>query len=147
MARWFMLVAGLAAISASVLASAEHDLRLARHQRDVAFAAERDRLARLDRHDTFLEAVSRGDELLMHTLVRTQFEAGTGLGADAGREREATFWAHLEPDPFARPAPPEPTSLLARIATDDRRRLWVIAIAGVLVLVGLLPSDAPYRSE
>ncbi|MEM7754734.1 MAG: hypothetical protein AAF297_03760 [Planctomycetota bacterium] len=150
--RWCFLAAGLAAIAAIVLVSAHHDLEHARHQRNLAFAAEHDHLARIDRHETFLNALAERDELLMHTLVRTQFDATTSLAAHprAGDElgtADATFWNHLEPEPVARPAPPEPRSLLASLATDDRRRLWVIAVAGVLVLIGLLPTTpAPYRS-
>lgn len=147
--RWCFLIAGLAGIAALVLVSAHHDLNQARHQRDLAFAAERDRLVRLARHDTFLDAVAQGDELLMNTLVRTQFDARTGLAEDSGDTTDATFWAHLEPDPSVRPTEPEPRSLLERVATDDRRRLWVIAVAGLLVLIGLLPTDAEgarYRS-
>lgn len=147
--RWCFLVAGLAGIAALVLVSAHHDLNQARHQRDLAFAAERDRLTRLARHDEFLDAVAEGDELLMNTLVRTQFDARTGLADDPGHAADATFWTHLEPEPVARPPEPRLRSLLERIATDDRRRLWVIAVAGLLVLIGLLPTDAEgarYRS-
>ena len=147
--RWLFLAAGLVAIAATVLVSAHHDLERARHQRDLAFAAEREQLARLDRHEAFLDAVRTQDPTAMHAVTLTQFDANAGLAPpspDPLAPRDATFWAHLEPDPVARPAPPEPRSFLARLATDDRRRLWVIAAASVLVLIGLLPTAPPYRS-
>jgi len=143
--RWLMLAAGLVSIAACVLASAHHDLALARHQRDLALLEERDRLARLDRHGAFLDAVERRDPMVMSTLVRTQFDARSGLarGLPGSLERDATFWAHLEPVPAARPTAPRPDTLLARLAVHDRMRLRVIAVAAVLVLIGLLPTGAP----
>ena len=35
----------------------------------------------------------------------------------------------------------EDASLLARLTTGERSRLWVLAIGSVLVLVGLLPPS------
>lgn len=162
LARWLLLFAGLAMISAIVLTSANDDLLVARAHRDAAIADERHRLERIRRHKQFLAAIRAEDPTLMRTLVQTQFHAGMGLspmpgGSGPDRERDATFWAHLEPPPphtpgrtatLARYGPftDRPDTLLVRLSTHERYRLWILAAASLCVLGGLLPAARNYRS-
>lgn len=150
-------------ISAVVLTSANDDLLVARAHRDAALADERHRLERIRRHEQFLIAIRAEDPTLMRTLVQTQFHAGMGLspmpgGSGPDRERDATFWAHLEPPPpqgsqsaaatLARYGPftDRPDTLLVRLSTHERYRLWILAAASLCVLGGLLPAARNYRS-
>ncbi len=160
LARWLLLFAGLAMIAAVILTSAHDDLLIARAHRDTALADERHRLERIHRHEQFLAAIRAEDPTLMRTLVQTQFHAGMGLspmpgGARPDHERDATFWAHLEPPPpeaptttLARYGPftGRPDTLLVRLSTHERYRLWILAAASLCVLGGLLPAARNYRS-
>ena len=53
----------------------------------------------------------------------------------------ASVFVSLEPPAIELPPFEEDASLLARLTTGERSRLWVLAIGSVLVLVGLLPPS------
>lgn len=151
---WLFLAASLALIGAVVLIPAQRDVAQARLVRDRALALEQHRLARLDRYEGFLAAVADKDPGLMRDLLATQLnqmpaEFGLITGPAYTRVPDASVFPALEPPPPVLPtanAQTNPTSLLGRWATNPRARLWLIALGGVGILIGMMPPARP-RTE
>jgi len=150
-AGWLLLLAGLALLAAALLIPAGDDLGDARWRRDRALAVERAVLDRLERHEVFLAALDRGDPALLEALGETQLNL-----VRAGREPvaigprtppAASLLASLEPPAPVLPERVQVRSILARWATDNTGRLWLIAGGAALVMVGLLPPSRPVTDE
>jgi hypothetical protein len=145
-ASWLFLIAGTALIAATLLIAAADDLAEANHQRRRALAAEAAHQERLERHAAFLDAVDRGEESVVRTLAATQLRmtaSGREPLALAGPTRvDASVFPGLEPPPMAAPSVRlRPDSLLGRLATGERSRLWLLAAGASMVFIGLLPRS------
>jgi hypothetical protein len=150
---WLFLMAGLALVAATVLIPAGNDLEDARWERNKALAIERHRVQRLERYGQYLAAVHRGDEDVMLSLVATQLnmspiERVPLMAVPDPLDTSASPFPALEPEPLVLPPKPRPDtapSLLTRLTTDDRHRLWLIAAGVVCILIGVLPPLARPR--
>lgn len=149
-AGWLFLLAGIALIASVVMIPASRDLRLALWRRDRVLMTEMHRLHRITRHETYLEALDKDDEMLAYQLAMTQLGLARpeaeiiGLG---GREpaANASVFVSLEPPPIELPGFTEIDSRLSRLSTNEQTRLWVLAGGAVLVLIGLLPPSITRR--
>lgn len=143
---WLFLGAGLLLMASGVLIPAGDDLARALWRRDRVLHAELHRLERLTRYEIYLDRVERRDPIVVQNLAQTQLgltPAGSAvvlLTAD-GEGPDASVFASLEPDPLVLPEAPTGSSLLARLATGERSRLWLLAASAMLVLIGLLPAS------
>jgi hypothetical protein len=131
-------------MAAGVLIPAQQDLERALWRRDRVLHAEMHRLHRLTRYETYLDALQRGDEAVVHHLALTQLgltPANTAvvLLTGEGDAQDASVFAALEPPPLVLPEARTLNSRLARLATGERSRLWLLAGASLLLLIGLLP--------
>ncbi len=144
---WLFLIAGLAMLVATVLISAQNDLRRIRWQRDRVLALEAQRSERIRIHAQFLQALERREPRLVRTLAAAQLSLVPTTSAVLGDPAaaaltDASVFPDLEPGPVALPEFVPVDTLLGRMATDESTRMWVIAASGVCVLVGLL---SPWR--
>ena len=144
-AGWLFLVSGLALAASAVLIPAQLDLERAEWRRDDAFAIEERRLVRIGKYASYLESLLAHDETLARALAKDQFntlpEGWRSVGyEDPGVLRSASPFAALEPDDHISVAQPAARSRLAKLATHERLRLWLIAGAGLCLLLGLLPG-------
>lgn len=151
-AGWCFLLAGLALGVSAALIPAYDAAARAQDVRDKALAVERRRLDRLDRYERYLEALESGDPRLVHTLAATQLglvpeSTETIDDAAAILRGGATILSELEPPPPAFDERPRPNSALRRLATDDSTRLWLLAAAGLLTIIGLLPRSEGTRAD
>jgi hypothetical protein len=153
---WLFLAAGLMAIGSAVLIPAAESLDEARHHRDVALTWEQERLDRLIVHEAYLASVRAREPATIAQLRAIQLNAYPvgmipieGETIDGGRASASVF-AMLEPKPRTPPAPPAWTvsrSHLARWATAERSRLWLLAGGALGVMLGLLPACTPGRAR
>ena len=151
---WLFLVAGLALLSATMLIPAVDSLNEARWLRDRARVFEEHRLQRIARHEEFLAALREQDPTLGLALAASQLNQITADRAPLeGDQLEqiaggASVFPALEPDPIALPPKPVMDSTLHRLVTGEKSRSWILAIAGVLILIGLLPASVnPVRKS
>ncbi|MAY74846.1 MAG: hypothetical protein CMJ31_09080 [Phycisphaerae bacterium] len=145
---WLFLVSGLALAAAIVLIPAGHDLEKAERERDRAIHVEDHARERLRRYQLSLDAVNRGDPIYTEQL---RFMLRGEGAPERDRLLPATSGTLTAFDPVVPMANVERgatrrtasrTSILERWAEDPRARLWVIAVAAILILVGLMPSAA-----
>jgi hypothetical protein len=148
-AGWPFLVCGIGILAATVLIPAQHDLEVVRWQRDRAVAIEQHRMDRLERYGTYLAALERKDETVVLSLAASQLNKSPvdriPLEARADLLRtSASVFPDLEPGPVQLPEKPmvtERSSILARWATDDTLRLWMLAAGMLCLLIGVLPAS------
>lgn len=145
-AGWLFLLPGLALLSATVLIPAYQDLLDARWSRDRAAVIEQNRLDRLNRYGTYLDALSREDPSVVKSLAASQLnmipESFEPLAPPKDPSNvPASVFPLLEPDPsvLAAAPPAREKSRLEIWSTSDRTRVWLIAAGGFCVLIGLLP--------
>lgn len=147
---WLFLIPGLIVLCATILIPALDDVADAKWRRDRVLAIEAHRLERLQNYIDYLDAVDRGDESVVLSLVATQLNMmpedviPINPPTDPGRT-SASIFPELEPTPILlRDAPPkQERSLLTRLATGERSRLWMIIGGAICVLIGLLPVATP----
>ncbi|MBL8764199.1 MAG: hypothetical protein JNM07_08010 [Phycisphaerae bacterium] len=150
---WLFLAAGTALLGATVLIPAWEDLELTRWKLAVARAVEQQRTERVGTYTEFLGALERGDETLVQSLAARQLgqvPEGYSLLTPEGAEsapRSASPFEGLEPGRIVLPRKPERTSVLAKWTSDDRTRLWLIAVGALSVLIGLLPPTVRRREQ
>lgn len=149
---WLFLIAGLAILAATVLLPARHDLALAEHRRDAAMAEVERREARITRYEAYLAALERGDPDLIRSLAAVQLnqipeDARLLPGTPAITMLDADPLPALEPVAMRALPVPEPRSRLERWAVDDRARLWMMLVGGLLMLVGVLPTASLARQS
>jgi hypothetical protein len=145
---WLFLMAGLTIVAATILIPAAAELDEARWQRNKAMAIQRHREARLERYGQYLAAVQRGDDDIVLSLLATQLNMSPAdrvplMPPDDPRRLSASPFPALEPDPMELPLRPlslEHPSLLTRLTTNDRDRLWLLAGGALCILIGVLPS-------
>ena len=145
---WLYLLAGLMLMAAGVLIPAKRDLDRALWRRDRALRVEMHRLERLTRYETYLGALMDRDETVIRQLASTQLglapaDAEVLMLVRGGEAENASVFGALEPPPPVLPEPHEVDSMLARLAGstgDNRPSLWLLAVASLLVLIGLLPA-------
>lgn len=141
-------MSGLVILSATVLMPAEDDLARARANRDRALALETHRSETLANHLAYLDGLTRGDETVLLSLAASQLNlapsdreviiAPVGGGSVSPLDRLGASYA---PPLVSMP----PDSVLHRLATDRRARLWLIAAGAMCVLYGLLPAASGSR--
>ncbi len=146
-AGWLFLIAGLAVLAATVLIPAQHDLDVARWQRDRAAAIETHRKTRLEHYGQYLRAVQGGDESVVLSLAAVELNKSPVDRVPLNPRRDPTnvsaaVFGQLEPE--ALDLPPMPvvsarSSILARWTIDEHTRLWLLAAGVLSVLIGLLP--------
>lgn len=148
-AGWLFLIAGVGILAATLIIPAQHDLDLARWQRDRAVAIEKHRMDRLERYGTYLAAVERADECVVMSLAASQLNKSPvdRIPLDARPDpglTSASVYPALEPPPIELPPKPgvsERSSLLARWTIADHTRLWLLAGGMLCVLIGVLPPS------
>lgn len=142
---WLFLLAGVALLGAVAMIPAQEELAYARWVRDRALTIEKHRQARLDRYEEFLSALDERDRTLILTLAAGQLNLIRSDRAPIpGTVRtavDASVFPALEPPPLKIAPFSRTRSTLARWATDDHTRVWVIGAGCFLVLVGLLPAS------
>lgn len=144
---WLFLLSGLALVAATALIPAAEDLADARWRRDRLLAMEDHALERLDRGERYLSALQRGDEVVERTLAAVhRGEVAPGRVRLAGQASptlgSADVLATIEPPPPPLPERPRVDSVLTRLATGSRARLWLIAAGMLCVMIGVLPPSA-----
>ncbi|MDX2116445.1 MAG: hypothetical protein SFZ24_12615 [Planctomycetota bacterium] len=148
---WLFIVAGAALLASTVLIPALDDLSEARFQRDRALAVEQYRKERLDNYAAYLDALRAGDPTLVQSLAASQLNLapdGKMVMLDASQPGlpRADVFGPLEPRLVHPPRPPRPHSILQRWATDERRRVWLLAAGMLSIVIGLLPASARRRA-
>lgn len=149
---WLYVAAGAALLVAVTLLPAQEDLLEAQWRRDQALAWEVHQLKRLERRSAYLESLDRRDPKLIASLAMVHLNL-TPTGAAPLSPLEPARVAqsdvgdvvNLDPPPPRTPRPAEPDSLLWRLATSGRWRLWLIAGGAMALLFGLLPPASPRR--
>jgi len=146
LAAWCFASAGLVLIATVVLIDAHAGLLRARYERDRALAVEATHVERLDRHRSMLAALRAGDE----TATRAMRVHHYGVLSTVERPLPGTrpspdlvLGSSLEPPPPVLPVEPDLDSTLARLATGQGTRLWVVLIGAVALLIGLMPAGSP----
>jgi hypothetical protein len=149
---WLFLLPGLVVLCATILIPALDDVDDAKFKRDRVLAIEQHRLDRLQNYIDYLDAVDRGDESVVLSLVATQLnmmpEEAIPISPPTDPARtSASVYPELEPPPLlVRDAPPKhERSLLTRLAIGEKSRLWMIVVGAVCVLIGLLPAAGDSR--
>lgn len=140
---WLFLIAGVAVIMATVLIPAAEDLAAARWQRDRALAVEAHRAARVERYAQYLEELQRPGQALVLSLAATQLnqiphDRALLVPASSTALTSASVFPALEPPPPRLPERRRVDSVLARITTHERSRVWVLAAGVLCLLVGLV---------
>lgn len=142
---WLFLFAGAVLLISTVLIPAMDDLAEAKWERDRALAVERHRTKRLENYAAYIDAIKRRDPTLVQWLAATQLNLMPTDKQIILPEPELLAhggapFGDLEPPPELVRDPVLPDSILHRLATNERVRLWVIAIGAMSMLVGLLPT-------
>lgn len=142
---WLFLVAGLVILAATVLIPAQDDLAEARWLRDRALAVEQHRKDRLARYEEYLKSLDDADQSLIQSLAAMQLNQipsdRTPLpGSTETARSSASVFPALEPDPLLLQDRRKVDSMLERLTTNDRTRIWLIAGGSLCVLIGLLPQ-------
>lgn len=142
---WLFLLPGLAVLCATILIPALDDVRDAQWKRDRVLSIEKHRLQRLQNYIDYLDALDHSDESVVRSLAASQLNlvpVDAQLLAPPGdpARLNASVFPELEPDPLVlADAPPRrERSLLARLATDEHSRLWMIGGGAICILIGLL---------
>lgn len=150
---WLFIAAGMAILVAAAVLPAQDDLHHARWLRDRARVIETHRLARIGLHEDYLEALKGQDPNLLLSLAEQQLNQipvdRTPIAGSDGPlvQAAATVFPALEPDPSTLPKEHKVDSLLHRLVTGPTTRLWMVALATALVLIGLLPSGSSRQTH
>ena len=141
--KWVSFLAGLFLVVAVGLIPPAADLDNIRYQRDRILAMEQTDLARLANYRAMLGALDRRDPDTIRLILAAQLQL---VPADRtalilpGPPEDPRLLELLDPPPAELPAPSATVpSTLARLATDGKGRLILLAIAGLAMLWGLMP--------
>lgn len=142
---WLFVIAGLGLLAATLLVPAFDDLHEVEWQRDRAVAVEGHRLERLDRYHEYLDALEREEPALIMSLAASQLNQipvgrAAILDAPLDATSSASVFAALEPPMTRLPERARSGSWLEWLATGDRTRPWLLGVAAVCLLVGVLPE-------
>jgi len=143
--RWACFICGVALLAGAMFVPAREDLARVEHQRDTALAIEAHHEARIDRYDRALASIDRGDPDTMARLTHASLgliPEHTEALVPSGAQRDPMLFELLEPEPFERPVYERDRSRFERLVLSETTRLWVIAGAALLALIGLLPRAA-----
>jgi len=142
---WLFLIAGMALLGSTVLIPAGEDLDEARWLRDRALCVEAHRQQRLARYEEYYAALLERDPALVQSLAASQLnqipEGQASMPGFSPMRASASVFPALEPPALKLPDRDVDRSALARLATGERSRLWLIAAGSLCVLVGLLPGS------
>ena len=147
---WLFLLVGITTIAATVLIPAQHDLDIARWQRDRAGVIEKHRLERLEHYGKYLRSLDCADETVVLSLAAVELNQSPLDRVPLNPRPDpasvtASVFPQLEPEPAVMPPKPVVTSrssLLARWTIDDRTRLWLLAGGVLCTLIGLVPPSS-----
>lgn len=142
---WLFLIAGIAVLGTTILIPAFDELNEVRWQRDRALAIEQNRLERLERYHSYLDALKRQEPSLVLSLAASQLNQipeGRQLILEPPdpASASASVFGPLEPGQVEFPPRVRAGSLLERMTTDDHKRPWLIAAGVLCLLFGLLPK-------
>lgn len=142
---WLFLLAGLAVLGATLLIPAADELDQARWLRDRALTIESHRKSRITRYNEYVQALDSREPDLVLTLAASQLnqipvDRGVIPGMYDTRTASISVFPALEPEPLHLGERKKVESRLARLATGEKSRLWMIAGGSLCVLVGLLPA-------
>lgn len=143
---WLFLLAGVALLGATVLVSAQAQVDDAAYVRDRALAVEKHRESRIDRYRELLVGIETKQPALVEALASSQLNQIPASraaipGTVTDNMANASVFPALEPPPFFEPPRTKIQSRLARLTSNDATRVWLLAGASVLILVGLLPAS------
>ena len=141
-ARWCCFLAGLALLVSAFVLPVREDLRIMRHQRELALIAQQEHAARNARYAEMIEALEHAEPDTILRLAHANLgliPTGSQSLVAPGELRDPMLFELLEPKPIARPKYNPERTRLERLVLDRRTRLWVVAGAAVLTLMGLLP--------
>ena len=139
--RWICFAVGLALLTSAMLIPAAEQRSIVEHQRDAALAAESVHLERLDNYRAALASIEAGDTDTIAMLAQADLNLvpeSAAVITPAG-PLDPMFFERLEPAPPSIAARPSPASKLERLVLSSQSRLWIIAGAALLTLLGLLP--------
>lgn len=141
--RWVCLLSGVALLASAMILPAHEELARVEHQRDTALAIRAHHEARNARYQQALGSIDRGDPgtiaRLTHASLGLIPASTRALVPEGGPLRDPMLFELLEPEPPATPRRDPSRSRLERLVLDPATRLWVIAGAALLTLIGLLP--------
>lgn len=142
------MLAGAALVAAAVLIPAQHGLDLVRYERDRVLAEETFRRDRLERYESYLEALHSGDETLLIDLANREFgliPEGMRAIEAPGPEQADPRWSLADPfgelEPVAADLPDRieaPSSILGRWFVELGLERWAVVVGAVLIFAGLL---------
>lgn len=141
---WLFLIPGAVILAATVLIPAQDDLAVAAWRHEQAEAALEHRRDRLRNYTEYLDALDRGDEAVLLDLAARQLNLAPAgrkpmLMPAAATSLSASVFPQLEPPPPQRPRLDLPQTILRRLTTDNRTRLWLAAAGALCILFGVLP--------
>jgi hypothetical protein len=151
---WLFLIAGLAILGSAVVIPAAEALDEARYARDRALVSEQFRLDRISRYRAVIAALDDRDPAFIEHLRAIQLnqypEGMRPLGeiTEDPALASASIFAKLEPPLPEMPEEPAhrtSRSYLAKLASGQPTRLWLLAGGAVSVLIGVLPSVSRRR--
>ncbi|PHQ81268.1 MAG: hypothetical protein COB69_04480 [Phycisphaera sp.] len=153
---WLFLIAGLAILGSAVLIPASEALVGARYARDRALVSETFRLDRIARYEAVIGELDERQPTLMAHLRAVQLNQYPEGMRPLGEPTEdpalasASIFDKLEPPLPAMPDEPihrTERSFLAKLATGQPSRLWMLAGGAVSVLIGVLPPVSRHRTR
>lgn len=151
---WPFVLAGLAILVATILIPAQRELHDLRIEARKAELYEARTYARLMAYDGFLADLRGGDAQLVRRLAVAQLnlvpKGEEPIVLTAGMDHSVAQWIDesvpsVEESLRPRDTDPYPDTLLARLALGPNR-LWMIAVAAMLVFVGLLLGSEESRA-
>lgn len=142
--RWLAFLSGVVLLVAVALIPPTADLDAIRTTRDRVLAMEQTDLARLNNYKAMLGALESEDPDTIRLVLASELQlvpkSSTALVAQ-GQPEDPRLFELLEPEPSrAQPkAAPRTPSALTRLASSDRGRLALLAIAAIAVMWGIIP--------
>lgn len=145
---WLFMLPGAVIVAATVLIPAQDELAVALWRRDAALATLDHRTARLRNYSAYLDALDRKDDAVLLDLAARQLNlAPEGrrpiLTPVSAVQLSASVFPQLEPAPVEKPGLDLPRTILRKLTTDNRTRLWLAAFGALCILIGALPASTP----
>ncbi|MCK4874080.1 MAG: hypothetical protein KAS72_15260 [Phycisphaerales bacterium] len=146
---WLFLGAGLVVLAAVVLVPAHDSLEQHRAQSRAMNAQLDVARLRIERYADFIAAVDREEPTVIRRLAAAELNLSdpnreTVLVSVTPNRSDVQRW--IEPQPARTPEFTLPNTHLRRLTRNPAVRPWLIAGAGLCVLVGLLPPTRRSRS-
>ena len=141
---WLMLVSGLVLLAAAMLIPAWRDAQAVAYERDRLAAQVEYEARRVDRGEMVLAGLSANDPQIRERLIAWQFNLIPKEAIPVARELHAggiLGWIDSSVEP-ASPVPPQPVVTTLEQLVTGPARLWILAMGGLLVFVGIIGPPA-----